>query len=314
MTRKTAVCAIEAAAIVVALGVQRTGAHQTPASPDLSADLVRQAQQAMRDGKEQDAVAMARKAVAAAPASFQAHIALGSMLDLAGDYPHAREAFAKAGEVAGSASDKIRARRATAISYAFERDCTNVARIDGAVYEQYLQAKEFTTAGEVANELARLCLDSANVDFAEQWYRKGNEAALKSPTLDDEAKDLWQFRLEHALGRIAARRSRKAEADRHVAAAKAVIDRGRLPEGQAEFFPYLQGYVALFTGDYSGALSSLQHANQDDPSVASLTAQACEKLGQMDKAQEYYRKVLQSTAHNPTTAASRPLARTKVKS
>jgi len=314
MTRQTVVHAI-ASAIVGVVCVASASAQQAPgASADPAADLVRQAQEAMGHGKEQEAVAIARKAVAANPKSYQAHIALGSMLDLAGDYKQARDAFAKAGDAAIGEDQKARAQRATAISYAFESDCTNAAKIEDAVFQQYVQKKQFTTAGEVANELARLCLDTGNVDFAEQWYRKGNETALKDPALTDDQKSLWQFRLEHALGRIAARRGRKAEADRHVAAAKALVDRGKLPEGQAQFFPYLQGYVALFSGDYAGALTALQQADQDDAYIQSLTAQAYEKLGQMDKAREFYGKVLQSTAHNPTTAASRPLARSKVKS
>ena len=236
------------------------------------------------------------------------------MLDLAGKYREARDAFTKAAAVASDADDKARARRAIAISYGFERDCTNAAKQEEPLYRQYLAAKDFNTAGAVANELGRLCLDAGDVDVAERWYRMGSEAGLQEPGIGEEGQDLWHFRLEHALARIAARRGQKEEAAKHVAAAKAILDRGRMPAQQKEYFPYLAGYVALNTGDYRTALAELQQGNQDDAYVLGLIAQTYEKLGQRDKAMEYYRKVMASTTHNPTTAGSRPLAREKLAS
>jgi hypothetical protein len=54
---------------------------------------------------------------------------------------------------------------------------------------------------------------------------------------------------------IAAQRS-KSEAERHVAAAKAILDKGSNPD-QAPFYPYLTGYVAFYAGDYKTALAEL---------------------------------------------------------
>jgi Flp pilus assembly protein TadD len=311
MTRHMIAYAIAALVLCVA-SVQTAHAQQATASQDPSADLLRQAQQQMRDGKEKEAVGLARQAVAASPQSYQANNTLGAMLDLAGMYQEARDAFAKAAEVAPNADDKARAQRAIAISYGFERDCTNAAKYEEPVYRQYLDAKDFNNAGGVANELARLCLDAGNINFAERWYRMGSEAGLREPEIKAEQQDLWRFRLEHALARIAARRGHKAEAGKHLAAAKAILDRGNMPEQQKEYFPYLAGYVALYGGDYGTALTELQQGNQEDAYVLGLIAQTYEKLGQMDKAKEYYGKVMASTTHNPTTAGSRPLAREKL--
>jgi Flp pilus assembly protein TadD len=300
------------AAVLLGACFQSAHAQQSTTTDDPSAELLRQAEQQMRDGKEQDAVALARKAVAASAQSYQANSTLGAMLDLAGMYAEARDVFAKAGTVATDADDKARAERAVAISYGFERDCTNAAKHEEPLYRQYLDAKDFNAAGGVANELARLCLDAGNVDFAERWYKMGTEAGLREPGLATQGQDLWHFRQEHALARIAARRGQKPQAGTHVVAAKEILDRGNLPEQQKEFYPYLAGYVALYTGDYKTALTELQLGNQNDAYVLSLIAQTYEKLGQTDKAMEYYRKVMGSTAHNPTTAASRPLARQKL--
>ncbi len=295
-----------------AVSFQPTRAQQAATSQRPSSDLLRQAQQLMSEGKEQEAVASARQAVAASPQSYEAQNTLGAMLDLAGQYKEARDVFTKAAEVAADADDKARARRAIAISYGFEGDCSNATKVEDPLYRQYLDAKDFNTAGGVANELARLCLDAGDIESAERWYKMGSDAGLRDPEIKADGQDLWHFRLEHALARIAARRGQKADAEKHVAAAKEILDRGNLPEQQKEYFPYLAGYVALQTGDYKTALAELQQGNQNDAYVLGLIAQTYEKLGQQDQAMEYYRKVMASTTHNPTTAGSRPLARRKL--
>src|SRR5207248_105694 len=87
----------------------------------------------------------------------------------------------------------------------------------------------------------------------------------------------------HAQARIAARRGDQAEAQKHVAAAKAILDKGTIPE-QAQFFPYLKGYVAFYVGDYKAALEGLNQANQNDPFIQCMIGQSYEKLGEKQKA------------------------------
>jgi hypothetical protein len=102
----------------------------------------------------------------------------------------------------------------------------------------YLAEKDFYNAGEMANELARVCIESGALDVAEKWYRAGREAGLREPNISGARRDLWEFRTEHALARLAARRGDPAAAQQHVDAAKAILDRGTNPD-QAIFFPYL---------------------------------------------------------------------------
>jgi Flp pilus assembly protein TadD len=303
-------CAALALSIVAGTGI--VAAQQPPAAADPSADLLRQAQQRMREGNEDEAVTLARRAVAASPQSFAANNQAGSLLDLAGQYADARNYFQKAADLAPAAENKNRALRAIAISYGFEGNCPGATKYEEPLYRQYLDAKDFYNAGEVANELARLCLDAGRIDEAERWYRTGTEAGLKEPDIKADRQDLWHYRLEHALARIAARRGNKPEAEKHVQAAKEILDRGNMPAQQKEYFPYLAGYVALYTGDAQAALTQLLQGNQNDPYVLGLIGQACEKLGQQDKAMEYYRKVMAATIHNPTSAGSRPLARQRL--
>jgi tetratricopeptide (TPR) repeat protein len=230
----------------------------------------------------------------------------GRQMDLDGQYAEARKLFGKAIELASTPQAKAQALRSMAISYAFEGDCGNAAKYEGPLYETYLASKSFFEAGETADELARVCIDAGDLDAAYRWYRNGHEAGLNEP--EEKQKDLWNFRWEHALGRIAARRGNKAEAQKHVEAAKAILDRGANPQ-QAQFFPYLAGYVAFYGGDFKTALAEFQKANQNDPFILAMIAQTYAKLGDEAQASDYYRKALASNAHNPPNAFARRLAK-----
>ena len=200
----------------------------------------------------------------------------GRDMDLNGQYSEARKDFAKALEGATTAQAKAQAQRSLAVSYAFEGDCKNAVKYEGPLYETYLASKSFFEAGETADELARICIDAGDLDQAYQWYQKGHEAGLNEP--EEKQKDLWNFRWEHAQARIAARRGNQAEAQKHVEAAKAILDKGTNPQ-QAPFFPYLVGYVAFYGGDFKTALAEFQKANQNDPFILVMIAQTYEKLG-----------------------------------
>jgi tetratricopeptide (TPR) repeat protein len=282
-------------------------------SQDAAADLTKQAQQKARDGKHDEALALYRQAIQIAPDSPQVHQAYGVALDIAGRYAEARKHLTKAIDGAASPQQKAGALRTMAMSYAFERDCKGAIPYAGQAYDVYLSQKDYYNAGEAANEVARVCIDAGNLDEAATWYQKGHDIGLQEPNISAERKDLWAFRLEHAKARIAARRGNKAEAQQHVAAARAILDRGVIGSDQAQYFPYLVGYVALYTGDYQTALAELQKANQRDPFFLSLIAETYERLGRKDEAMEYYRKALSvANGHNPPNAYARPLAKEKL--
>jgi tetratricopeptide (TPR) repeat protein len=74
----------------------------------------------------------------------------------------------------------------------------------------------------------------------------------------------------------------------------------------------LTGYVAFYSGDYKAAMEELQKANQNDPFIQCLIGSTYEKLGDKEKAMEYFRKASATTAHNPPAAYARPFARKKL--
>jgi tetratricopeptide (TPR) repeat protein len=266
----------------------------------------------IRQGKLDEALAVYRAALAAAPDQPQLNNAAGTLLDLMGRSVEARQYFAKAVEAAATPAAKTQANRAMAMSYAFEGNCARNAEYEKKAYDYYVSVGDYYQQGEIADEAARVCIDAGDLDAAARWYKIGHDSGLKESGISNDRKDLWEFRYEHALARLAARRGQKAEAEKHVAAAKAVLDRDpQMAQQQAVFFPYLTGYVAFYTGDYHKALEDLQKA-QNDPFIQCLIGQTLEKLGQKEKAMEYYRRAAASSAHNPPAAFGRPFARKKL--
>jgi tetratricopeptide (TPR) repeat protein len=283
-------------------------AQQAPAPTAL--DLVKQGQKLNSEGKQDEALALYRQALDLWPNLYQAHLESGIALDLKGDYAEARHHLAKAVELA-PASAKQQALRTMAFSYAFEGNAGEAAKFEQQVFDARLSAQDFIGAGETANELARIYLESGDAPNANERYHLGYVTAQLKPDLSDADKNLWLFRWENAQARIAARSGKAEEAHQHVAVAKAALDKANNPD-QARFFPYLTGYVAFYTGDYKTAIADLQKADQHDPLILALLGEAYEKTGDQSQAMEYYRKVLASNNHNPANAFARPLAKKKL--
>jgi tetratricopeptide (TPR) repeat protein len=286
---------------------------QAPAQREQQPEFIKQGQEFMREGKLDDALALYRKTLDDSPDSLRALIAAGSVLDLMGRGEEARKYFQKAIETADTPEHKAESERAMAMSYAFESDCSKTLGYEKKVFDYFSSAKNFYQQGEIADEAARVCLESGNVDAAYHWYRLGHHIGLQEPQITPARADLWNFRWEHAQARIAARHGDHQEALNHVAAAKVILNKGNIPQ-QAQFFPYLEGYVAFYAKDYKSALADFLKANQKDPFIQCLIAQTYENLGDKQKALEYYREASKAISHNPAAAYAVPLARKKLSS
>ena len=172
----------------------------------------------------------------------------------------------------------------------------------------------------MANEAARVCIDAGDLETAETWYRKGTEMGLKEPGNQTHPKSLWEFRLEHALARIAARRGNKAEAGearrgRPQNARRRPGDGGPagalLPLSHRVRRPVYRRFRPGGGGPDQGA--GRARATRTIPSIHCLLGMAYERLGQKDKAMEMYRKAYGlALAHNPPAAFARPFARKKL--
>jgi tetratricopeptide (TPR) repeat protein len=248
-----------------------------------------------------------------------------SQLDSQGKTREARVIFQRLIDAAADPAAKAAGQRAMAMSYAFDGDCANVVKYEDMVIAYWATRETvepqnaFYQEGEMANEAARVCIDAGDLTTAERYYRRGNELGLKEPEPKTHPKSLWDFRLAHALGRLAARRGNTAEAQRQVSEARKILDADQaMAVQQGRFLPYLVGYVALYTNDLPTAETELTKAiglagNDSDPFMHCLLAMTYEKMSQPDKAKALYEKAYAlSTAHNPPAAFARPFARKKI--
>jgi tetratricopeptide (TPR) repeat protein len=294
--------------VMVAGCLGQTAPAATP-SDDVQA-LVKQGQRLNSEGKQDEALERYKQALEKAPNSYEAHLESGIALDLKGDYALAREHLKKAIEVAPP-DQKNRALRVMAFSYAFESNSAEAEKYEKQAFDALVAKSDFEGAAGVANELARIKLESGDIDGAAKWYKTGYDTAMRKVDMKDADKNLWAFRWAHAQARIAARRGQRDEAQKQVAAAKAALEKANNPD-QAPFFPYLTGYVAFYGGDYKTAIAELEKANQQDPFILMLLAQSYEKAGDAARAKEYYGKVMANNGHGPTNAFARPVARKKL--
>jgi tetratricopeptide (TPR) repeat protein len=292
-------------AMAQATGAAAAGTQEQPPA------FVVEGQKLVREGKLEEALGAYKKVLQTAPQSTIANNNAGVVLDLMGRYADARKYLQRAIDVATTAQDKAIAQRSMAISYAFEGDCKKASEYEEKVFDYWVSGKHFFEEGESANEAGRVCIDAGDLDAAEKWYRKGHDAGLQEPEIKAERADLWAFRWEHAQARLAARRGNADEAQKHVAAAKVLLDKGTNPQ-QAPFFSYLVGYVAFYSGDYTGALAGFAQANQNDAFIQCMMAETYERLGDKDKTMEFYRKAAGTTAHNPAGAYARRVAGKKI--
>jgi tetratricopeptide (TPR) repeat protein len=248
-----------------------------------------------------------------------------SRLDREGATARARVIFQALMDSAADPAARAAAQRAMAMSYAFDGDCANAVKYETMVIaywatrEQAEPQNAFYQEGEMANEAARVCIDAGDLDAAERWYRRGSELGAREPAPPTHSRSLWDYRLAHALGRLAARRGDTAEARRQIGNARRTLDGdSALASQQERFFPYLVGYVALYTGDLETAEAQLTNAvntrgNERDPFLRCLLAMTYERLGRQDEAKAAYQQAYDlATAHNPPAAFVRPLARRKL--
>lgn len=248
-----------------------------------------------------------------------------SKLDLNGRTAAARLMFQGMIDRAQTASARAAAQRAMAMSYAFDGDCANTVKYEQEVIAYWITREQaepqnaFYQQGEMANEAARVCIDAGDLDAADKWYREGYTLGMKEPEPRTHPRSLWDFRLAHALARIAARRGEKAEAARQIALARRALDSDTVMAAQQErFYPYLLGYVALYENDLKTAEAQLTTAialrdNERDPFMRCLLAMTYERMGKTAEANAAYKAAFDlATGHNPPAAFVRPFVRSRL--
>lgn len=245
-------------------------------------------------------------------------------LDAEGNHTAARAIFQKLIDNAPDEAARAQVNRRMAMSYGYDANCAKVIEYEEKViaYWQTRRQAEPQNAhyqeGEMANEAARVCHDHGFLDEAERYYRRGSELGNMEPEPRTHPKSLWDYRLAHALARINARRGNEAEARRWIGEARKALDSDpKMAEAQEQYFPYLVGYVALFTNDLKTAEAELTKSStqmSNDPFQVVLLGMTYEKMGNQAKATELFEKAFEmSTGSNPPNVYSRYFTRQKLK-
>jgi tetratricopeptide (TPR) repeat protein len=244
-------------------------------------------------------------------------------LDTEGKHQEARAIFQALIDNAPTPAERAAAQRRLAMSWAYDGNCAKSIELEERVIAYWVTRREAEPQnahyqeGEMANEAARVCIDAGALDEAERMYRRGSELGNREPEPRTHPKSLWDYRLAHALARLAARRGNAAEAKRHVAEARRILDSDRtMAENQEQYFPYLVGYVALYTNDLTTAEAELTKAMQglpNDPFMVVLMGMVHEKKGDQAKARELFEKAFEmSTGSNPPNVYARAFTRKKL--
>jgi Flp pilus assembly protein TadD len=242
-----------------------------------------------------------------------------------GEFRHqeARAIFQALIDNAPTPADRAAAQRRLALSYAYDGNCAKSIELEEQVIAYWVTRREAEPQnahyqeGEMANEAARICIDAGFLDEAERMYRRGSDLGNREPEPRTHPKSLWDFRLSHALARIAARRGNADEAKRHVAEARRILDSDpKMAEDQEQYYPYLVGYVALYTNDLATAERELTKAMAglpNDPFQVVLLGMTLEKKGDQGRAREMYQKAFDmATGSNPPNVHSRAFTRKKL--
>jgi tetratricopeptide (TPR) repeat protein len=244
-------------------------------------------------------------------------------LDTDGQHQQARAIFQALIDNAPTPSDRAAAQRRMALSHAYDGNCAKAIEYEEQVIAYWVTRRDAEPQnahyqeGEMANEAARICIDAGALDDAERMYRRGSELGNREPEPRTHPKSLWDYRLAHALARLAARRGNAEEAKRQVAEARRILDSDRaMAADQEAYYPYLLGYVALYTNDLVTAEAEFTRsmaALPNDPFQVVLMGMTHEKKGDQAKAREFYEKAFDmATGSNPPNVHSRAFTRKKL--
>ena len=244
-------------------------------------------------------------------------------LDVEGKHTEARAIFQKLIDNAPDPAAKAQVQRRMAMSYGYDFNCAKTIEFEEQVIAYWVTRRTAEPQnahyqeGEMANEAARVCIDAGALDEAERMYRRGSDLGNAEPEPRTHPKSLWDFRLAHALARLAARRGNAAEAERQIAEARRILESDpKMAEDQAQYLPYLVGYVALYTNDLATAEAELTKAMAglpNDPFQVVLLGMTFEKKGDQAKATELYQKAYDmATGSNPPNVHSRAFTKRKL--
>lgn len=268
--------------------------------------LVQQGRRLNASGRQSDALALYERALTINPDLFEAHLASGIALDLIGRFDDARTHLARAIQLAPE-DGRRPALMAMAVSWVFQKRPVDAAKAYEQVFDRDAAAGRHADAAETANALGRLLLETGDYAGAKRWYQTGYEQARRQPEAPGSQLTLWKFRWLHAQARVAAREGKPTAP--FLKELRALVAESKELASEAPAVAYLDGYIALHGKDPKAALTALARADQTDPFILMLIAQAQEQTKQRVAARETWQRILTLNGHSLQNALARPAAR-----
>ena len=299
--------------LLIILSVPHAAAAQDAAALTATADVQR------THGRFDEAIALYRQALAKNPGFARAHRGLGLTLDLMGRYGEAQAQFNAGLAVAGIHDDEA-ILSDLAASFAFEQRyaeaSSTMQKLAG------LRVARRGSPGNAYEVLYDFALASSNFGEAEKLAQQHH--AVTRQALDrmnsDQATILRtaadaQLASQRAI--VAARQGRRQDAAAHLeaigTAMTSLLSTLPIDLENAPSMKLPAGEVAYWLGDMPRAISILSSL-KDLPLLrpALILGQAYEKQGDLTRARQQYRRIVDSKGHGVELALLRPTAEARL--
>ncbi|MGH7450922.1 MAG: tetratricopeptide repeat protein [bacterium] len=241
-------------------------------------------------GRYDEAITNYQKAVALNPKFAFSQGKIGDNLVFMGKFEEGRAAYRKAIEMETTPSGKLTRMAALAYSYIYEGKPEQALAEEEKILQKATQEvlPEWQAGTYSAN--CDIYIETGNFDKAEQSLaecRKVVTASQLSPAIKESfAKDAL---FDEAV--IAAKRKDFTTATTKADEFRARIEAGKDPK-EMETHHALLGRIYFEKGEYAKAVEHLKQANQENPYTLFFLAFATSEAGDMTKATELYKKVV----------------------
>ncbi|MEJ2581233.1 MAG: tetratricopeptide repeat protein, partial [Acidobacteriota bacterium] len=261
----------------------------------------------MRMGRFEDSIESYKKALAIEPTFIASYIGIGNDQIFMGLFEDARSTFTGIEDIARNDAERRQACTWKAATYLHEGDFENALTEIDKRYDIATETDDRTAMSADLNTTANILLFSGRIDEAREKYNSQLEMMQSSDAID-EIKEGAERNRKWDLARVAL-----ADSDLAAASELAREYREQVAEHNIRFEVQrtheLDGMIALARGDFAEALDQFEQANQQNPQVWLLKAQAYAATGDRENGRSACEHVVHFNQINFNLAYVRNTAR-----